>query len=110
MTGHWTYDDTGIECEDLDDMWEYIRDHEYYSDEIDMERWLDDHYHASQIWWRLKDESAGQVYIDLIDEFEEDVWWPSAQDDPVEGEDYDYNGFLFKWVETEEEDEGDDDE
>lgn len=105
MTGHWTYDDTGAELHSLDEMWDYIRDHEYYSDELDLERWLDEKYSASQIWWRLKDSNAEEVYLELIDEFEEEVWWPSAQPAPTEGEDYCYNNsFDFTWVEEEEED------
>ena len=105
MTGYWTYDDTGIECEDPDDMWEYIRENEYYSDDLDFERWLDDNYRASQIMWRLKDaEFTETVMLELDEEFEEEVWSPSAQKAPEEGKDYDYNGFLFKWAEAEEED------
>lgn len=104
MTGHWTYEDTGCELHGKDEMWEYIRDHEYYADDIDFERWVDDNYRASQIIWRVKEmKDAADAVLDLWDEFEEEVWYRNI-DDPVEGEDFDYNGFIFKWVEEEEED------
>lgn len=103
--GYWTYDGEG-HYETLEEMWEYIRDNEYYSDELDFERWIDENYRASQIAWMLKDEKYSEaVLLDLMDQFEEEIYSPKNMDDPIEGEDYDYNGFTFEWVDEDEDEE-----
>lgn len=101
MNGYWTYNGEG-HYETLDEMWDYIRDYEQYFDELDFERWIDGNYCASQIAWKLKDEKYSEaIMLDLMDEFEEDVWSPNHVDDLIEGKDYDYNGFIFEWVDEE---------
>ena len=113
--GYWTYDDQG-EFHDLYEMWDYIRDNEYYFDEIDFERWVNDVYSASRVIYELNEAmqergAAGieERLLEFYDDFEDDLWSPSSQDDLIEGRDYHYgpNGeFEFKWISEE----GDDDE
>ena len=97
----WTYHNNTFET--LEEMWEYLRDYEYVYDEVDIERWIDDNYSASQIAWRLKDhETTDELWLELIEEYEDDVWSPEHMDDLIEGEDSDYNGYLFHWEDDEE--------
>lgn len=101
MNGYWTYDGEG-HYETLDEMWDYIRENKQYFDELDFERWIDDNYRASQIAWMLKDEKYSEaIMLDLMDEFEKDVWFPENVCEPVEGQDCDYNGFIFEWMDEE---------
>lgn len=105
MTGHWERD--GEEFYDLDEMWDYVRDNEYYLDDVDFERWLNDVFTAAQIVFSLKDaEFTEALWLDYLERFEDAVWSPSVQDKPIEGKNYWYgpNGdFEFKWIEDEEE-------
>ncbi len=102
--GYWMYDNE--EFTTKQDMWEYLRDTQYCYDTIDIERWVNDVYAASQILWKFRDaledgHSIDTVMLDIYDEYEQDEWWDEVGD-PEEGEDFDYNGFLFKWVDEEE--------
>jgi hypothetical protein len=105
MTGHWERD--GEEFNNIDEMWDYIRDNEYYFDDVDFERWLNENFTAAQIVFELKDaEFAESVWLDYLENFEDSVWAPDIQDEPVEGFDYHYGPhgeFEFEWVEDEEE-------
>ena len=106
MSGHWERD--GEEFHDLYEMWDYIRENEYYYDDIDFERWVNEVYSASRVIYELndalRDEGAAGVETRLLqfyDDFEDDMWVPSAQDKPIEGYDYCYGPageFEFKWV------------
>ena len=104
MTGHWEKD--GEEFNNIDEMWDYIRDNEYYFDDVDFERWLNDNFTAANIVFELKDaEFAESVWLDYLENFEDSVWAPDVQDKPVEGFNYYYGPhgeFEFKWVEDEE--------
>lgn len=103
MTGHWTYEGSDEEFYNKDEMWQYIRENEYYYDELDFERWLDDNYSASQIYYRARDDGAEQAIYDLMDEFDDD-WYDDAGE-PTEGEDFDFNDFIFTWVEADDNEE-----
>lgn len=116
MSGYWIYERGFIgisvgEFHSLDDMWDYIRDNEIYFDEVDFERWINDNYTAATVVFDLDRESENKsvvdVWLEYVDAFEEDNWYPEAQDeDLVEGYDYHYGPhgeYTFKWVETEEE-------
>ena len=112
--GYWVYrydkSDDPTKFYGKKQMWEYIRDNEYYADDLDFERWLDNEYSASQIVWRLRDNShADEVLLDLYDEFEEKVWWDDVGELEY-GKDFDYNGFEFLFIPIEDDDEDDDDE
>lgn len=102
MTGHWEYQGTGREFRTLDEMWEYINEHEYWFDDYDFEHWVNENYTAMEV---LRDsEERSNLMLDLVEEFEEAVWLPSVQPDPMEGEDYWYNDeFDFTWVDDDEE-------
>lgn len=101
--GYWTYNGEG-HYKTLEEMWEHIKDYENYSDEVDLERWIDSNYCASQIVWKLNHSKySEEVVLDLIDEYEEEVWSPNHMDDLIEGKDYDYNGFEFTWVDEDDE-------
>lgn len=103
--GYWTYNGEG-HYETLEEMWEYISENEYYLDEVDFERWIDENYRATQIVWMLKDHTYSEnLSLELLDEYEDDTWSPAHMDDPIEGENYDYNGFEFEWVDEEDEEE-----
>ena len=110
MTGHWERD--GEEFHDLDEMWDYIRDNEYYFDEIDFERWVNELYSASRVLYELnsafEERGASGVegrLLEFYEEFEEDMWFPESQDEPIEGYNYHYgpaDEFEFEWVEDDE--------
>lgn len=108
MTGHWERDDE--EFQDLDEMWDYIKDNEYYFDEVDFERWLNDNFTAAQIVFDLENRnpnhSAEYISMEYYEAFEDAVWAPDVQDKIIEGKDYSYGPhgeFEFEWVEDEEE-------
>ena len=109
MSGHWERD--GEEFHNLEEMWDYIRENEDYFDEVDFEKWLNEHYLAAQIVWLSEDDDVkryGSLWLWLQDEFENSEWIPSAQNDPEKGYDYHYGPcgeYEFEWVEDEEEDE-----
>ena len=107
MTGHWERD--GEEFHNLDEMWDYIRENEYYFDEVDFERWLNDNYTAAQIVFDLRDaEFTESLWLDYMEKYEDAMWVPAVQDALIEGEDYCYgpNGeYEFKWIEDTEEEE-----
>ena len=101
MEGHWERD--GDEFYDLDEMWDYIRDNEEYFDEVDFERWLNEHYLAAQIVWMSTDEDVERegLWIWLQEEFENSMWAPDVQDALIEGQNYcygPYGEFEFKWI------------
>lgn len=106
MTGHWERD--GEEFNDIDEMWDYIKDNEYYFDDVDFERWLNDNYTAAQIVFDMMGRdmcSVETLSLEWMEEFENAMWAPDVQDALIEGKDYCYgpNGeFEFKWVEDEE--------
>ena len=108
MTGHWERD--GEEFHNLDEMWDYIRDNEYYFDEVDFEKWLNEHFTAAQMVWRSTDDhgEVHDLYLEMMEEFEDAMWAPDVQDEPFEGYDYYYgpfDEFEFIWVEDTDEDE-----
>lgn len=97
------------ECRDKEEMTEYLRDNCTTVDDVDFERWLDEEYRASQIVWMFRDgmfrdgtfctasRREEAIIMDLWDECEEA--WIDEAGDPVEGEDFDFNGYVFEWME-----------
>lgn len=106
--GHWEYYNGDGYFKTLEEMWEYIRDNGMYYDEVDIERYLNNRYTGTQMLLEIRDAGTYEALIDkLMDEYESDIWIPEVQEALVEGENYDYNGIGFNWVEDEE-DENDD--
>ena len=108
MTGHWERD--GKEFNNIDEMWDYVRDNEYYFDDVDFERWLNENFTAAQIVFDLcnrnQNHSAEYISLEYCEAFEDAVWAPDVQDKLIEGSDYCYGphgDFEFKWIEDEEE-------
>ena len=98
--GHWEYE--GETFEDEQEMAQYVVDNESYSDPIDFERWLDDHYDASDIIQMLRENDyCDSVIIDLEDDYNE--WRVDEAESAEPGEDYEFDGYTFKWVEDAEE-------
>ena len=104
MTGHWEMEGLGYEFEGEDakhDMFEQILE-EGILDEVDFERYLNDTYTAAQIVFSMRDfESADDAWINYWDCFTDSCWHEAGE--PVEGEDFDFCGVRFKWIEDEEE-------
>ena len=100
--GHWEYE--GESFEDEIEMAGYVVYNEPYHDPAEFERWLDKHYDASDIARMLRETQYSQsVLIDLEDDYNE---WRVDEAEPAEpGKDYEFDGFTFKWVEDDDEDE-----
>ena len=102
--GHWEY--RGETFEDEQEMAQYVVDNESYTDPFDFERWLDDHYDASDILHMLRENDyCDSVLIGLEDDYAE---WRVDEADPAEpGKDYVFDGFVFEWVSDEDDEEED---
>ena len=108
--GYWTYNGEG-HYETLEEMWEYIVENEYYMDDVDIERYIDDNYTGAGMFYAIKEAGSYEALLEeIIEGYESENWYPEAQATPTEGEDYDYNGFTFEWVDEDEDEEAEDNE
>lgn len=114
----WKYD--GQTFENADEMTDYVRENLDVMDDLDLENYLNDEYRASQMFDIMRDclrgEGSGynynekvasalsREYYGLMEEAEAKLWEAKSNDtDPVEGQDWEFDGEVFEWVEEEEE-------
>ena len=100
MNGFWVYDYPPYgEFRSLNEMWGFIRREGEFFDTNDINQWVNQNYSAASVLWMfIDDNDIDQTYVDILDEFVDSEWSPEVMPLPIEGEDYDYNGYLFRWV------------
>lgn len=104
MNGHWEYDDEWFYTKD--EMWEFIRDNDYL-DDIDFERWINFVYTPMRLYTLIGDALGGKddierIWYDIYDEFLDDYY---GNENPIDGEDFEFCDLVFKWVDEREEEE-----
>ena len=100
--GYWTFDDVIDghigEFRSLDDMWEFMDSNVDFEVDTDFKDWLHDNYTASEVIHQLQNWGEIDIFDTYDDEYVMCVWEPGSQFHLTKGKDYNYNGFLFKWV------------
>lgn len=118
----WTYDNQ--EFEDKEDVIEYVGENLEVMDELDLERYLDETYTAHEVYGLMRDcldydvrqygsngrnavaDDLFRTYYGIYEEAERATWEKKASTpEPIEGQDWEFDGELFKWVDDPEEEE-----
>lgn len=105
--GYWIRkDDDSEHIHNKAEMKEYITSYEDCDEVVPIEKWLNDNYSASDVFDMIKDVNDEMEVYKLIDviweRYYKEVWYDNI-DNPVKGKDFDYNGYLFIWVDEEDE-------